>query len=214
MDKFSLPQEYRKYYRSLEPMLAKPKTKRYSTVIFFFLTIALFGWYAIRPTIQTILYLQKEIVDKKAVNIHMDEKINALIEAQAILENIQPRREVITKAVPKNPLAVDIARQLQNLANTTQASLSAIQIGSVPILTATTSAALTSYVVKHVPIPINISVDGPYFVLASFMNGLLAMQRIVTIDSIFFSPNKSGVPQPGITAIQLQLKLNAFYQNY
>jgi Tfp pilus assembly protein PilO len=214
MDKFSLPQDYRKYYRSLEPMLAKPKTKRYSTVIFFFLTIALFGWYAIRPTMQTILYLQKEIVDKKAVNIQMDEKINALIEAQAILENIQPVKGVIANTIPKNPQAVDIARQLQNLAQTTQASLSAIQIGSVPILTATTSAAAPSYVVKHTPIPITVSIDGPYSVLASFMSGLLTMQRIVTIDSISFSPNKSGMPQPGLSAIRLQLKLTAFYQNY
>src|SRR3989339_1155323 len=149
MDKFSLPQEYRKYYRSLEPMLKKPKTKQYSTVIFFFLTVALFGWFAIKPTIQTILYLQREIVDKKAVNTQMDDKINALIEAQAILENIQPQLEVISYTIPTNPQAVDIARQLKNLAEVSQASLSAIQIASVPILIATPSAAIPSSIVKH-----------------------------------------------------------------
>jgi len=214
MDKFSLPQEYRKYYRSLEPILGKPKTKRYSTVIFFLLTIALFGWYAIRPTIKTILYLQREIVDKKTVNTQMDDKINALIEAQAILENIQPQAAVIAGTVPKNPQAVDIARQLKNLAQTTQASLSAIQIASVPILVDAPSSTLPSYVVKHTAIPITVSIDGPYTVLASFMNGLLAMQRIVTIDSISFSPNKSGFTQSQVNEIQLQLKLTAYYQSY
>lgn len=214
MDKFSLPQDYRKYYRSLEPMLAKPKTKRYSTVIFFFLTIALFGWYAIRPTIQTILYLQREIVDKKVVNTQMDDKINALIEAQAILENIQPQIAVIASTIPKNPQAVDIARQLKNLAQTTQASLSGIQIASVPILITTSSAALSSYVVKHVAIPITLSIDGPYTGLASFMSGLLAMQRIVTIDSISFTPSRSGIPQSGVNEIRLQLKVTAYYQSY
>jgi len=213
MDKFSLPQEYRKYYRSLEPILGKPKTKQYSTVIFFFLTVGLFGWYAIRPTIQTILYLQREIVDKKAVNTQMYDKINALIEAQAILENIQPQLEVISYAIPKNPQAVDIARQLKNLAETSQASLSAIQIASVPILIATPSAALPSYVVKHTTMPITLSIDGSYNVLASFMSGLLAMQRIVTIDSISFSPSRSGVSQFQVNEIRLQLKLTAYYES-
>lgn len=214
MDKFSLPQEYRKYYRSLEPILKQPKTKQYSTVIFFFLTVALFGWYAMRPTIQTILYLRKEIVDKKLVNTQMDEKINALIEAQAILETIQPQLEIIAYTVPIYPQAVDIARQLKKLAESSQASLSAIQIASVPILVATPSAALPSYAVKHTTIPINVSIDGPYNVLASFMSGLLAMQRILTIDSISFSPGKSGLPQAGLNEIRLQLKLTAYYQNY
>ncbi len=214
MDKFSIPQEYRKYYRSLEPILNKPKTKRYSTVIFFFLTVALFGWFAIKPTIQTILYLQREIVDKKEVNTKMDEKINALIEAQAILENIQPQLEVISYTIPMNPQAVDIARQLKKLAETSQASLSGIQIASVPILVATPSAALPSSIVKHTAIPINVSIDGPYNVLASFMSGLLAMQRIITIDSISFSPGKSGLPQAGLNEIRLQLKLTAYYQSY
>ncbi len=212
MDKFSLPQEYRKYYRSLEPILSKPKTKRYSTVIFFFLTVALFGWFAIKPTIQTILYLQREIVDKKEVNTKMDEKINALIEAQAILETIQPQLEVVSYTIPINPQAVDIARQLKNLAQTTQASLSAIQIASVPILVATPSSALPSSVVKHTAIPITLSTDGSYNVLASFMSGLLAMQRIVVIDSVSFSPSKSGLPQARTNDIRLQLKLTAYYQ--
>jgi len=213
MDKFSLPQEYRKYYRSLEPILSKPKTKRYSTVIFFFLTVALFGWFAIKPTIQTILYLQREIVDKKEVNTKMDEKINALIEAQAILENIQSQLEVISYTIPINPKAVDIARQLKNLAENTQASLSAIQIASVPILVATPSSILPSSIVKHTAIPITLSIDGSYNVLASFMSGLLAMQRIVTIDSVSFSPSKSGLPQVRTNDIRLQLKLTAYYQN-
>ena len=213
MDKFSLPQEYRKYYRSLEPILNKPKTKQYSTVIFFFLTVALFGWFAIKPTIQTILYLQREIVDKKEVNTKMDEKINALIVAQAILENIQPQLDVISYTIPSNPQAVDIARQLKNLAENTQASLSAIQIASVPILVATPSSTLPSSIVKHTAIPITLSIDGSYNVLASFMNGLLAMQRIVMIDSVSFSPSKSGLPQAKTNDIRLQLKLTAYYQN-
>jgi len=213
MDKFSLPQEYRKYYRSLEPMLKKPKTKQYSTVIFFFLTVALFGWFAIKPTIQTILYLQREIVDKKAVNTQMDDKINALIEAQAILENIQPQLEVISYTIPTNPQAVDIARQLINLAEVSQASLSAIQIASVPILIATPSAAIPSSIVKHTAIPITLSIDGSYNTLASFMSGLLAMQRIITIDSLSFSPSKSGLPQARTNEIRLQLKLTGYYKN-
>jgi len=213
MDKFSLPLDYRKYYHSLEPMLVKPKTKQYSTVIFFMLTVALFGWYAIRPTIQTILALRREIVDKKALNIQMDEKINALVEAQSILEHVRPQLPVIGKSIPSNPGAVDIARQLTTLGQEVQASVSALQMGSTAILLTATGSALPSSIVKHTTIPLTLSLEGPFPTLSSFMKGLLAMQRIITIDSISFSPNKSGVPQAGINGIRLQLKLNAFYQN-
>ncbi len=143
----------------------------------------------------------------------MDEKINALIVAQAILENIQPQLDVISYTIPSNPQAVDIARQLKNLAENTQASLSAIQIASVPILVATPSSTLPSSIVKHTAIPITLSIDGSYNVLASFMNGLLAMQRIVMIDSVSFSPSKSGLPQAKTNDIRLQLKLTGYYKN-
>ena len=80
-------QRYRKYYHSLEPVLAKPRSKAYTTIVFSFLAVSLFGWYAIMPTIQTILFLQREIKDKTQLSTQMEDKIAALIEAQSYYQD-------------------------------------------------------------------------------------------------------------------------------
>lgn len=213
-NKFNLPEQYRKYYHSIEPLLEKPKTRMYSTVIFFFLVVALFGWYAIKPTIQTILSLRREIVDKQAVNQKMDEKIAALIEAQAVLDSVGQRVSYIEDATPQNPDAVIIVRQLRDIASNSGASISAIQIASVPVMpSASASASSKSYTVKQINFPITLSIEGTYLTLSTFLENIFAIRRVFTIDSLSFSPNKKQNMEVSTTSpsIQLVLKMNAYY---
>lgn len=209
--KFDLSEQYRKYYHSLEPILAKPKTKAYSTVIFFFLVVALFGWYAIRPTVQTILYLRREITDKNEINQKMDNKIQALIESQALLESIQQRISLISDTVPKNPDAIDVVRQLRDIATTAGASISAVQVASVPAVS--TVSAQQAPIVQHVGFPITISMEGNYQMLSSFLKSLVAMRRITMIDSISFVPNKKLSADLTTPMINLVVKMNAYYES-
>jgi len=211
MNKFSLPDQYRKYYHNLEPIIQKPKTKLYSTIIFFFLVVALFGWYAIKPTIQTILYLRREIVDKQAINKKMDEKIDALVQAQTNLDTIQKHLVYLSDALPPNANAVDAARQLQTVTKTTIASLSALQIASVPILTESSGSAGTKTTEsKYNDFPITLSLVGPYTDLSTILYGILGMRRIFRIDSMTFSQEKESVGAPS-NNIQLTLKISGFY---
>lgn len=199
---------YRKYYTSLEPILAKPKTKIYSTVIFCFLAVSLFGWYAIRPTVQTILYLRREINDKTDVNKKMDEKINALIQSQAILEQEVDRLPVLRDVVPANPNAVDITRQLQSIASSYGATVSALQISSVPILTSSQSSQIA--LVKHTAFPITLTVEGSYPSILEFLKSVVGMRRITTITSLAFTPKKLG-GEGSTGMLQVVAKLSSFY---
>jgi len=212
-NKFNLPEQYRKYYHSVEPLLAKPKTRMYSTVIFFFLVVALFGWYAVKPTIQTILSLRREIVDKKTVNQKMDEKIAALIEAQSVLDAIGQRVSYIEDATPQNPDAVVVVRQLRDIAANAGASISALQVASVPVLPGASASATKSSTVKQINFPITLSIEGTYQTLSTFLESVLAIRRVFIIDSISFSPNKKqDMGTPTSPSIQLVIKMNAYYQ--
>ena len=211
-NKFNLPEQYRKYYHSLEPLLAKPKTQMYSTVIFIFLVVALFGWYAVKPTIQTILYLRREIIDKKSVNKKMDEKIEALIKAQGLIDSIGTRVTFIDDAMPINPDAIDVVRQLRDIATEAGASISAIQVSSVPVLPSATASASKSYTIKQIDVSVTMSIEGTYDKLSAFLKSLMIMRRIVTIESISFAPNKAQVSAVSISPpIQLVLKMNTYY---
>ncbi len=202
--------QFHRYYQKLSPVLKKPKMRASTTAVFSFLAISLFAWYAIRPTAQTIIFLRREIADKTVLNEQMENKITALIEAQATYETILDRLPVIGQALPNNPDAIILARQLRNLAVISSASISAIQIPSLPLLgqEATPGAKLAS----NKPLeqfPVSLVLSGSYVSLKEFMDGLLKLRRIANIDTISIKPAlRQGIPGD---ALQLSIRLQSYY---
>lgn len=216
-------QRYHKYYQSLEPVLAKPKSKAYTTIIFSFLAMSLFGWYAIRPTIQTIIFLQREIKDKTDLNTKMEDKIAALIEAQSYYQEVESLLPTIDEALPTIPDAIPLMIQLQNLASLSGTLISAVQLPSVPL----TSQELILGNKSGVKLPINtatkqqtydlsIGVRGSYANIRAFLEGITKMRRIVVIDGLTVTPirndfTSSASAIPSSRFLQLALKLKAYY---
>ena len=180
--------QYKKYAKAIGPFIDSPKTKNYSTVIFFFLVLSVFGWYAIRPTIQTILYLRREIKDKTEMNKKMDEKIYALIEANSIYENSQNLLPVLSEAMPKTPEALDLVSQMNNLAKDKQVLLSSLRMSDIPLTTQSGSVNARAYA----EFPVIFDLEGPYLSVVSFLKELVTMRRIVTIQSMNFIPMKQA----------------------
>ena len=178
-------EQFHRYYQKLRPALKKPRMRASTTAVFSFLAMALFAWYAIRPTAQTIIYLRREISDKTTLNEQMENKITALIEAQSVYETIEDRLLVLDQALPEDPDAVILARQLRNLARISGASISALQIPSLPVLgsEATPGAKLTPSKALE-EFPLSLTITGEYRALKAFMDGLLTLRRIASIDSI------------------------------
>lgn len=202
--------QFHRYYQKLSPILKKPKMRATTTAVFSFLAISLFAWYAIRPTAQTIIFLRREIADKIVLNEQMENKITALIEAQATYETIKDRLPVIEQALPYNPDAIILARQLRNLAVISDASISAIQIPSLPILgqEATPGAKLAPSKPLE-QFPVSMILSGSYVSLKEFMDGLLTLRRIASIDTISIKPAlRQGLQ--GDT-LQLSIRLQSYY---
>jgi len=213
-------QRYRKYYQSLEPILKKSSSRAYTAVIFSFLAVSLFGWYAIRPTIQTILYLRREIVDKTEINRKMEDKISALIEAQAVYQEIEPLLPNVDQALPSQPDALPLLVQIRNLASRSAVTVTTIQLPAIPLLGEDNSqnkkSTKTNTSAKPLPVDLTIGVLGQYVSIRSFIEGMIAMRRVVAIDGITVSPYRTGSEssQSAIQhsrLIQLVLKLRTFY---
>jgi Tfp pilus assembly protein PilO len=204
---------FKRFYSSLAPTLKKPKMQASTTAVFSFLAISLFAWYAVRPTAQTIIYLQREIADKTTVNKQMEDKITALIEAQATYETIQERLPVIQQALPYNPDAVQLARQLYRIASISQASVSAIQVPSLPLLSQEASAGAKLAPTKSLvgEFPVTIVLAGGYPNIKSFLNGLLILRRLVTIDSITIK--QEGGRGLNTDGLQLSIRLRGYYSS-
>lgn len=206
-------ERYRRYYQSLEPFLAKPKSQHYTAVVFSFLAVSLFGWYAIRPTIQTILTLKREIQDKTDISQKMEEKISNLIEAQAAYSQVEWSLPVINEALPDSPDAVALVIQLRNLAGSTGVTVTAVQLPAVPLLGAQTPSSAG----KNQPFDLSITVSGNYMGIKEFLSGLAQMRRVVIVNSMIITPEKSRDSNASDSAtpvnpqIQLTLRLTSYY---
>ena len=223
---------YKRYYQAVGEMTAKPKNRAYTTVVLTFLAISLFAWYAVLPTIRTILYLRREIADKLIVNKKMEEKIAALIEAQAAYQGLKQKLPLLTEAVPKNPDVLILVAQLKNIATQNSASLSAIQIPTVPLFLDTEPLPLTESSTKtpnksaqnvptekpytgarRVDVPISITVNGSYASILSFLEDVRMLRRIVGINGLSITPlhNTVNTATGSSTQLEVVLKLTLYY---
>jgi Tfp pilus assembly protein PilO len=213
-------QRYRKYYQSIEPIFKQPSSRAYTAVIFSFLAVSLFGWYAIRPTIQTILYLRREIADKTEINKKMEDKISALIETQAVYQEIEPLIPAVDQALPAQPDAVPLVVQMRNLASRSAVTITTVQLPAVPLLGQDNSqgnkSSKPNISAKPLPVDLTIGILGQYVSIRSFLEGVIAMRRVVAIDGITISPYRLGSESSQSATqhsrlIQLVLKLRTFY---
>ncbi len=210
-------ERYRRYYQSIEPVLKKKESRTYTMAIFSFLAISLFGWYGIRPTLQTILFLQREIADNEEVNMQMEDKITHLVEAQAAYQDASIQFPLIDQAIPQNPEVLSLVSQLKNLAAATGSSLSALQISTVPLLGAEATPSAAGTEGKLTEIPLVIAAVGPYTTIKSFLDGICSMRRIITIATLAVSPSKDEVFGGGKTStssgalLRLVTKMNMYY---
>lgn len=210
---------YKRYYQSFGDAASKPAARAYTTAIFSFLAISLFGWYAIRPTVQTILYLQKEIEDNKLVNLQMEEKIGKLIEAHATYQSIEADIPYLQQALPPAPEALTALGQIRNIALIRGASISAITSSSAPLLSKEQSAPNKSAPAKGIPnrkvksVQLSMIVVGTYTMLEGIIEDILSMRRIITIEALSFTPNRESDQQLlyGSRPIKLVMRLNAQY---
>jgi len=206
-------ERYHRYYRAIEPMLKTPRNRAYTAAVFSFLAVSLFGWYAIRPTIQTILFLRQEIEDKAIVNQKMEDKINTLIETQAAYESVRPQLNLIFEAIPPDPEALNVVTQLRNLAQNNGISFTNLTVSQVPLLGADIPATGSAKTTKAQEGNFSFSVvlNAPFSVVKSFVDGIAAMRRIITIDSVSIVPSQEAGVAEGGKLLRLVLKLTAYY---
>ncbi len=210
-DAQTLQNKFKRYYKQqLDESLKKPKMRATSATVFSFLAVSLFAWYAVRPTAQTIIHLRREIIDKTELNKKMEDKITALIEAQGSYEEVEPKLSLVKQALPHNPDGVILARQIRNLALIANASISAIQIPSLPLLSQEATAGAKTAAAKPIEeFPVSIVLAGQYENIRAFLTGLLNLRRVTAINTISIKQFARRGESDG--SLQLSIGLKSYY---
>lgn len=197
--------------KSLEMILSSSLVMPYTTAILSILATALLGWYAIRPTLQTILHLKREIADKTKLDLQMDQKITQLIESRDAYQEVENILPALSLALPEDPDFISIALQLQNIAQEVEASVSAMSASGIPIFKTDEKQNKIDKELAEVVIPL--SVKGTHRTLISFLDKLIIMRRIVTINDITLSPQfgKESIETTSSANILLTLNVTTYF---
>ena len=172
--------EYAKYFE-LMPDFKKENTQKYTTIALTLVAVIILLIFAINPTLSTISNLQKQLNDSKFAENQLEQKINNLSVLQQQYSSLQNDLPVIYDAVPKNPQVANLVAQIQAVAQDSGVSLTTFQTFEVNLSQNPTPGA------KYSSFDFSLSADGDYQSMVNFLNELVDIQRIISVDNIAIS---------------------------
>ncbi len=179
---------YSRYFTYIKPVTRLPIVKTYGSVIFTLFVMTFFIIYAIKPTIETILVLQKTLADENQILDKVNLKAKNLSIGQQNYNNLDPiTKTKILSAIPNMVELKTVTTALEQLAKTHQASISALQIQPLVL---TPPAENTVGNISAVDFIFN--VEGDYNKLLSLLEDLKTTDRLIAIDSLSLSKLAEG----------------------
>jgi len=203
--------QFRKYYRSIGPILDKPKNRVYSTLIFSLLAISLFSFYAIKPTVQTILKLKREIQDKTVLNEKMEQKIAQLIEAQNSYMEAEQLLPLIYEAIPETPDPLDIADQITKASQQSGINIQNINVGDSKYFKENQSKKDLSASQDPRTLIASMNVNGDYQSLENFLNTITKLRRLIILQNFNLSDEQNTSDSQEQILLNSVLNLKSFY---
>jgi len=114
-------------YIKLFPAIQGKKVKQYTTLILTFVSMTLFGIFAINPTITTVIELRRTLDDAKFVNNKLGEKIENLGTLKDKYDRLGQDLLVVNAAVPHKPDISLLLAQVQGVARESAVTITTLQ---------------------------------------------------------------------------------------
>lgn len=196
--------KYKKYYSPIEPFLRTPAARTYSSLILFFLTVSFFMFFAIRPTLNTIVTLNKQIEDGRTTEKSLIAKKEALSIAQSQYNKVENILPLAFTALPQISDVATFLKLGEGAARSSGISLTSLTMQSIDLVGGEDNT-LKAGEVK--PIGFNMSIQGTYSQIQKFINLMHSMIRFAVIDSV-----KVQTPRDIGAGLIVTISGNIFYQ--
>ncbi len=196
-------QIYSRYYTYIKPFATIPVVKTYGSTIFTILIVIFFIFYAIKPTIETILVLQKNLADSTILLEKVNQKAKNLADAKQNYDKFNANTILKNKLLDYLPDTVTLRSLTSTLEQTTKqhnASVSAIQIQPLEIETAVSTGSGTLSEIQF-----TFNTQGEYPNLIAILEDLKKSSRLITVDTLSLSKANEG------TSLVMTLSGRAYY---
>ncbi|MBU1000428.1 type 4a pilus biogenesis protein PilO [Patescibacteria group bacterium] len=190
-----------RYFTYIKPITKLPIVKNYGSTIFSILIITILIFFAIKPTIETILVLQKKIADADTVLQKVTQKTNDLSQGKKNYDNLnQNIKDKIYTAIPDSINLRSISQTLEQSAKNHDASISALQIQ--PFIVET---KITDKLGVLTEMEFTFNTEGNYSNLTALLQELKTSNRLISINSLSLSKTSNS------KTLILSLSGKAFY---
>lgn len=191
-----------RYYTYIRPSLRSKFVKAYSPLIFSLITIIIFSFYAIRPTVTTILSLQKSIDGQTSILNRLQEKVRDLTQGKQNYENLNADVKIkLNNLVPDNPALAQLINSISYIEQESEASISGLQFQTVNL------EARKNVLNKDAPITqidFTLISQGTFPKLMRLLTAIKRTDRLISISSINFV-------QPPDASLIMSINAKAYY---
>lgn len=195
--------KYSRYYIYIKPVINNKYVRSFAPYIFSLLSLIIFIIFAIRPTVLTVIELQKNIQDNKSVLSTLEQKAKDLTDGKRNLENMDSAlKNKINARLPKTPAITNLISNLQTSALNI-ASISALQVQPVTIYdNAVDQKAETT--LNEIAFSFNI--QGSYAELVTVLENLTKSSRLINLTSVVFNKTSEGGTSLSVSGKSYYLK--------
>lgn len=186
------PQDrYSRFYTYIKPMVKNQIVRDYGPLIFSVITSAIFAYFAIKPTLSTIVSLQKTLEEQKQTLAQIDQKTNDLTLARKNYQNIPPGALTnLNNMIPNYPDLAFIIDNLNQLANVNQATVSGLQFQPLDLNNPSATPSQKTLALSQIDFTINL--QGSYENLTKILDNLGKSARLMDIQSVTFTKPETG----------------------
>ena len=164
----------------------KPNLKIYLELILSLSTILVFSLFAIKPTILTIIELNKEIKAKQETSLNLKQKIKNLQTANNLMQSELENIMYIHQAIPDNATPETLIKQIENLAKENSLQILGFSTSDVTLL----GKDAENKKVQN-ELPFTFSARGTYQNIFLFLTTLENLRRPIKFDSFIINSNIS-----------------------
>lgn len=180
--------KYSRYFTYIKPIAKLPIVRTYGSTIFTLLVIIIFIFFAIKPTVETIVVLQKKLDNSTEVLKKVNQKAKDLSQGRANYEKLDKSLKTkISSAIPDTANLKSIISSLEQTAKSHQASISALQIQPVIL-----DAKIENKLGTLSEISFTFNAEGKYNQLISVLQDLKSSTRLISIDTLSLSKLSQG----------------------
>ena len=179
---------YSRYFTYIKPVTKIPIIRTYGSTIFTIIAITIFIFFAIKPTVETILVLQKKLENSDEVLQKITQKSKDLTLGKQNYQNLdQATKDKINQAIPDSINLKSLLGSLEQSAQKNNASISAIQLQPTILETKKEDALGTLSEVSF-----TFNAEGSYPTLISLLQDLKSSSRLISIESLSLSKVSEG----------------------